>query len=86
MMKSPFKGAEPCTEVDPVMFDLDKSTTRWDVAVLRKVCAPCEVREACGEYAMSEDLLGFWGGMTTSERTQVKRQRRRENNVNQRNA
>ena len=85
-MQSPFKGDEPCTQVDPIMFDMDTVTTQWEIAALRKICEPCAVREACGDYAIEEGLSGFWGGMIASERTKLKRQRRRESNVSQRHA
>jgi hypothetical protein len=77
-VNNPFKGDEPCTQVDPGMFDMDHSTTRWEVAALRKVCEPCIVREACRDYAIENALPGFWGGMTAADRKRLKQSRRRE--------
>lgn len=77
-MNNPFKGDEPCTQVDPGMFDMDHSTTRWEVAALRKVCEPCIVREACRDYAIENALPGFWGGMTAADRKRLKKSLRRE--------
>jgi hypothetical protein len=68
------------------MFDMDFAVTHWQIVSLKKVCEPCEVRGACGDYAIEENLSGFWGGMTAAERTTLKKQRRREINVSQRNA
>lgn len=85
-MNNPFKGDEPCTQVAPIMFDMDAVFTKWEVNALRKVCEPCEVREACGAYAIENNLSGFWGGMTVTERNRAKSEKRREVNVSQRNA
>jgi hypothetical protein len=82
-VKNPFKGDEPCTQVDPIMFDMSHSTLKWEVAALRKVCGSCQVREACADYAIAYGLHGFWGGMTETERLRLKKSRRREaTNVN----
>lgn len=77
-MTGPFKGDEPCTQVPPVMFDMECVFIKWEVEALKKVCAPCDVREACGDYAIENNLSGFWGGMTLAERNKLKQNRRRE--------
>jgi len=80
-MKYPFKGDEPCTQLDANLFSEDSGS--WsERAVLKQVCARCELVTECGEYAMAENLRGFWGGMTESERHKVKKKRRENSNVN----
>jgi WhiB family redox-sensing transcriptional regulator len=43
----------------------------------RKVCARCDVRSKCLEFAMStRQMHGIWGGTTPEERTRLLRRRR----------
>ncbi len=40
-----------------------------DVALARKLCAGCPVREECLDHAMSDlSLVGLWAGLTADER------------------
>lgn len=80
-MKYPFKGNEPCTQIDPEMFHPGTSPERRHIVALRKVCAECDLLIECGEYAIAENMIGFWGGMTENERRRVKRGRRENSNV-----
>jgi WhiB family redox-sensing transcriptional regulator len=48
-----------------------RSASRDAVAV----CARCEVREPCLEYALQFEPLGIWGGMNEVEREVLRRQR-----------
>ena len=41
-------------------------------------CATCPVRDACGQYAIDENLTyGMWGGLTPQERTTTRQKRAR---------
>jgi WhiB family redox-sensing transcriptional regulator len=43
------------------------------------ICQTCPVRLECLEYALgTNERFGIWGGMTVSEREQVRERRRRE--------
>ena len=45
----------------------------------KAICADCPVRMDCLDYAIRNHVnYGVWGGMSTKQRTQVARQRRRE--------
>lgn len=43
------------------------------------LCARCEVREACLEYAMGESIQwGIWGGLGPGQRRRLRRRRNLE--------
>ena len=45
----------------------------------RAICARCEVREVCLEYALGiREPHGIWGGLNESERRAIVRSRERE--------
>jgi hypothetical protein len=43
-------------------------TGRSDVAAAKTVCARCIVRDECLTYALENNLVGIWGGLTLAER------------------
>jgi len=43
----------------------------------KKLCDICVVRESCLDFAIKNDCVGVWGGMTTAERRQKIRLMRR---------
>lgn len=46
-------------------------------ATARAVCARCDVRLACLDYAVATgETLGMWGGRTPKERREIARRRR----------
>lgn len=61
-----FPEQGPHTKEEQVLIDKAKS-----------ICSRCEVRKACLDYAMSEDIrFGIWGGKTVNQRAKLKRLRR----------
>jgi len=49
------------------------------VLAARKVCAGCEVRGACLDYALAEGIAhGVWGGTSDRERQRIKAARSRD--------
>jgi WhiB family transcriptional regulator, redox-sensing transcriptional regulator len=52
-------------------------TNSAGVAAARRVCASCEVANACLEYALDERLEhGIWGGTSERQRHRILRSRR----------
>ena len=51
---------------------LDEPNTR---AAL-KVCAQCVRRLECAEWAITNSEAGFWGGLTSTQRVELRRDRR----------
>ncbi len=44
------------------------SESRRNLLAAKKMCTGCPVREPCLAVAVTDDLVGIWGGTTTSER------------------
>lgn len=60
-----------CRGVDP---DLFFPTRGGDVRAAKKVCAGCEVRAECLDYALTEHLThGIFGGTSERERRRLRR-------------
>jgi hypothetical protein len=61
-----------CAQTDPEAFFPEKGGSTREA---KRICAGCEVRPECLEYALANDeRFGIWGGMSERER---RRQRRR---------
>lgn len=75
-----WRGQAACSDEDPELF-FPVGTTGPAVEqanVAKRICARCEAREACLEYAISTNQdAGVWGGLTEDERRTLKRQRQR---------
>lgn len=67
----PWQDDALCTQTDPDAFFPEKGgTTR----LAKKVCASCEVRTECLEYALANDeRFGVWGGLSERERRALRR-------------
>lgn len=71
-------GTPACATVpDPeLFFPLDEDSPGGTAA--KAVCAGCELRARCLEYALSTGMAaGIWGGLTTPERDALVRTQRR---------
>ena len=67
-----------CRTHGPEMFFPPRGgVDQWETALA--ICAGCDVREACLEYAMSNRIaIGVWGGHSAESRRRLARKRRRE--------
>lgn len=62
-----------CAQTDPDAFFPDKGGSTRDA---KAICARCEVREQCLEWALANDVrFGIFGGLSERERRQLKRER-----------
>lgn len=60
-----------CAQTDPEAFFPEKGGSTREA---KRVCASCEVREQCLEYALANDeRFGIWGGLSERERRKLKR-------------
>jgi len=60
-----------CAQTDPEAFFPEKGGSTREA---KKVCAACEVRAECLEYALANDeRFGIWGGLSERERRKLKR-------------
>ncbi|WP_312180118.1 WhiB family transcriptional regulator [Arthrobacter sp.] len=61
-----------CAQTDPEAFFPEKGGSTRDA---KKVCAACNVRSQCLEYALSNDeRFGIWGGLSERERRRLRKQ------------
>ena len=60
-----------CAQTDPEAFFPDKGGSTRDA---KKICASCEVRTQCLEYALQNDeRFGIWGGLSERERRKLRK-------------
>ncbi|MEU9119124.1 WhiB family transcriptional regulator [Streptomyces sp. NPDC048506] len=60
-----------CAQTDPERFFPELGGT---AAAARKVCAQCQVRAECLDYALRKnEPYGVWGGLTRQERSRMQR-------------
>jgi len=70
-----WRQSAACRGVDPEIF---YPTSEEEASAAKSVCAQCDVREACLEFALgSREREGVWGGATERERRRLLRQRRK---------
>lgn len=60
-----------CAQTDPEAFFPEKGGSTREA---KAICAQCEVRVQCLEYALENDeRFGIWGGLSERERRRLKR-------------
>ena len=60
-----------CAQTDPEAFFPEKGGSTREA---KKVCASCDVRSECLDYALAHDeRFGIWGGLSERERRKLKR-------------
>ena len=63
-----------CAETDPEAFFPEKGGSTREA---KRVCAGCDVRAECLEFALSNDeRFGIWGGLSERERRRLRLARR----------
>ena len=67
----PWAPAAKCLQADPDTFFPEKGGSTREA---KRICAGCEVRTDCLEYALANDeRFGIWGGFSERERRRLKR-------------
>lgn len=60
-----------CTQTDPEAFFPEKGGSTREA---KRICASCEVKQDCLEYALEGDeRFGIWGGLSERERRRLRR-------------
>lgn len=60
-----------CAQTDPEAFFPEKGGSTREA---KRICAGCEVRAECLEYALAQDeRFGIWGGLSERERRRIRR-------------
>jgi hypothetical protein len=62
-----------CESIDTELFFLPDTpgATRYPT-VLAGICASCEAKTECLEYALKWDVDGYWGGTTEADRRRLR--------------
>ena len=87
MSKRPWEFEEPlCSEVGVEMFYTDdKDEKRIDsmstYAMASSICRKCTHIAECADWAIKNELFGFWGGLTPKDRTNIRRRKRISVNI-----
>ena len=60
-----------CAQTDPEAFFPEKGGSTREA---KRVCAKCDVREECLDYALGHDeRFGIWGGLSERDRRKLRR-------------
>jgi WhiB family redox-sensing transcriptional regulator len=60
-----------CAQTDPEAFFPEKGGSTREA---KRICASCEVRAECLDYALAfDERFGIWGGLSERERRRLKR-------------
>lgn len=68
----PYLQGAACEGVDSELFYAEGGQA---IARAKAICANCEVRDRCLEWAIKREEFGVWGGTTARERAAIRRQR-----------
>lgn len=75
MPTSSWSDRAACHGLDPTIFF---PVTEEEAGPAKAICAVCDVRADCLEYALGQrEKEGVWGGCTERERRRIIRRRRR---------
>lgn len=75
-----WRSAGACLSADPDLFFPISSHGPGErqIAKAKTICAGCQVRQECLEFALSHDQMhGIWGGTTPEDRQRERRRKRR---------
>lgn len=70
--KAACKGFDPNMWFEAVINDIDMREMN---ALAQSICHSCGVRARCLEYSLHYERYGIWGGLTASDRDQIRRKR-----------
>ena len=68
----PFLDDAACRGLDPELFYAEGGAA---VAKAKGICAQCDLRVRCLEWAIAREEFGVWGGTTARERAAIRRER-----------
>lgn len=75
-----WRSVGACLAADPDLFFPISATgpAAQQISRAKIICAGCEVRKECLEFAVSHDqMYGIWGGTTPEDRQRARRRLRR---------
>lgn len=64
-----------CTGTDPeVFFTVEGASTYPNLNMLKRICGSCEVKTECLDYALKNNVMGYWGNTTEGQRRRLRTQ------------
>lgn len=64
-----------CNGIDTEeFFPQDESAQYANETLLRRVCSNCVVQEACLNYALHNNVLGWWGNTSDNKRKKLRKE------------
>jgi WhiB family redox-sensing transcriptional regulator len=67
----PWADQARCLQAEPDTFFPEKGGSTREA---KRICASCDVRDLCLDYALANDeRFGIWGGLSERERRRLKR-------------
>lgn len=75
-----WRSAGACVSADPdLFFPISmKGPGEKQIGQAKAICAGCQVKQECLDFAMTHDLpYGIWGGSTPEDRQRERRRKRR---------
>ena len=75
-----WRSASACLSADPDLFFpiTAAGLAEKQITQAKMICAGCQVRQECLEFAMTHDqVYGIWGGTTPEDRQRARRRKRR---------
>ena len=82
MSRGPWEFEEPlCSEVGVDMFYTDdRDDMRVDListyTMANSICRKCVHIGECAEWAIKNELFGFWGGLTPKDRANIRKNKK----------
>lgn len=71
----PFDGTQSCQDVTDEDAAAFVATPGAGTAGAKAVCAGCRFLGPCGDYALTHDVHGLWGGLDDDDRAHVRTRR-----------
>jgi hypothetical protein len=71
-------GQAACRGIDTDLFYSDDHVQSWMLApTMRRMCHACPIYDDCLEYALWNEVHGFWAGLTEKQRQTMRGRLRR---------
>ena len=71
-----YRGDEPCTQIPTELYFPETGEIHMRaIRVLRETCRGCPSRQPCAEWAIHHEEHGWWGGLSPTERSQIRSRR-----------
>ena len=70
-----WQDGSACRDMDPdIFFGKTDHMTPTEEAIAKNICADCPARQACGDYAVENNIgWGVWGALSPSDRRKLRR-------------